>query len=92
MIADGLQQKEVEPPMPQTMGMLPSGSTLRSKKTFINKFLTDQTAKNIGLQNYYSHVRKSFDSILRFLDSQVGKPMLLIRSENLNRETDNLLR
>lgn len=91
VIADGLQQKEVEPPMPQTMGMLPSGSTLRSKKTFINKFLTDQTAKNIGLQNYYSHVRKSFDSILRFLDSQVGKPMLLIRSENLNRETDNLL-
>ncbi|ESO09038.1 hypothetical protein HELRODRAFT_109994 [Helobdella robusta] len=91
VIADGLQQKEIEPPMPQTMGVLPSGGTLRSKKTFINKFLTEQTAKNIGLQGYYAHVRKAFDSILKFLDSQVGRSMLLIRSENLNRETDNLL-
>ena len=37
VIADCLQQKEGDPPMPQTMGVMPSGNTLRFKKTFINK-------------------------------------------------------
>jgi len=91
VIADGRQQSEGEPPMPQTMGVLPSGSTLRFKKTFINKFLTDQTARNIGLSGYYAHVRKAFDSMLRTLDAQVGRPMLLIRTENLNRAADDII-
>ena len=91
VIADGLQQREGEPPMPQTMGVLPSGSTLRFKKTFINKYLSEQTARNLGLSGYYAHVRKAFDVMLRFLDSQVGRPMLLIRTENLNREPDEII-
>jgi len=36
-VADSLEQKEGEPPMPGTSGVLPSGSTLRVKKTFLNK-------------------------------------------------------
>lgn len=37
VVADSLQQKEGEPPMPRTMGVLPSGNTMRVKKTFLNK-------------------------------------------------------
>jgi len=37
VVADSLQQKEGEPPMPRTSGVLPSGNTLRVKKTFLNK-------------------------------------------------------
>jgi len=58
VIADSRQQHDGDPPMPQTSGVLPSGSTLRFKKTFINKYLSEQTANNIGLAAYYPHVRK----------------------------------
>lgn len=37
VVADSLQQKEGEPPMPRTMGVLPSGNTIRVKKTYLNK-------------------------------------------------------
>lgn len=37
VVADSLQQKEGEPPMPRTVGVMPSGSTLRVKKTYLNK-------------------------------------------------------
>lgn len=37
VVADSLEQKEGEPPMPGTSGVLPSGCTLRVKKTFLNK-------------------------------------------------------
>lgn len=40
VVADSLQQKEGEPPMPRTMGVLPSGNTLRVKKTYLNKVRT----------------------------------------------------
>ena len=48
VIADSLQQREGEPPMPLTMGVLPSGYTLRYKKTFISKYLSEETARTIG--------------------------------------------
>lgn len=40
VVADSLEQKEGEPPMPRTMGVLPSGNTLRVKKTYLNKVST----------------------------------------------------
>ena len=91
VIADSLQQKEGEPPMPGTMGVTPSGNTLRVKKTFINKYLSEQTAKTIGLQFYYSHVRKAFDSILKYLDAQVGRALLRIKPENVNRDPEEII-
>lgn len=42
VISDNLQQKDGEPPMPQTVGVMPSGSTLKVKKTFLNKVLTGE--------------------------------------------------
>jgi len=48
VIADNLQQKDGEPPMPTTVGVMPSGNTLRVKKTFLSKTLTDEEARVIG--------------------------------------------
>lgn len=48
MIADSLQQKDGEPPMPTTGITMPSGNTLRVKKIFLNTTLTDEEAKVIG--------------------------------------------
>ena len=91
VVADSLQQKDGDPPMPQTAVVHPSGNTLRFKKTFINKYLSEDTAKNIGILSYYPHVRKAFDSILRQLDSQVGKPLLMTKAENISREPTEIL-
>ena len=77
VVADSLQQKEGEPPMPRTVGVMPSGSTLRVKKTFLNKMLTEDAAKSIGISPYYPYVRKVFDDILRALDAQFGKPFMM---------------
>ncbi|GAA6069792.1 protein furry homolog isoform X1, partial [Tachysurus ichikawai] len=48
VIADKLQQKDGEPPMPNTGVTLPSGNTLRVKKTYLSKALTEEEAKLIG--------------------------------------------
>ena len=80
VVADSLQQKEGEPPMPRTVAVMPSGSTLRVKKTFLNKMLTEDAAKTIGISSYYPYVRKVFDDILRALDSQFGKPFMMTNS------------
>lgn len=48
VVADKLQQKDGEPPMPNTGCTLPSGHTLRVKKTYLSKTLTDDEAKVIG--------------------------------------------
>ncbi|KAL3879804.1 hypothetical protein ACJMK2_032086 [Sinanodonta woodiana] len=91
VIADSLQQKDGDPPMPQSTATLPSGSTVRVKRTFLNKMLTDSMAKNIGLSQYYSYILKTFTSILRALDLQVGRPLLLTKAENVNKEPEEVL-
>lgn len=55
VIADSLQQKDGEPPMPTTGVILPSGNTLRVKKIFLNTTLTDEEAKVIGTNPYCSY-------------------------------------
>ncbi|XP_025086109.1 protein furry homolog isoform X4 [Pomacea canaliculata] len=91
VIADSLEQKDGDPPMPQSNAALPSGSTVRHKRTFLNKMLSDSTARTIGLAQYYSHILKTFDSILRALDLQVGRPLLMTKSENANKEPDEMI-
>ncbi|CAB1324141.1 unnamed protein product [Coregonus sp. 'balchen'] len=68
VIADSLQQKDGEPPMPTTGANMPSGNTLRVKKIFLATTLTDEEAKVIA-------VRKALDNILRHLDKEVGRSM-----------------
>lgn len=91
VVADSLQQKEGEPPMPRTAGVMPSGNTLRVKKTFLNKLLTEKIAKNIGVNDYYPHVRKALNDILRALDLQFGKPLMITTVQNANKEPDDML-
>ncbi|KAI1888720.1 hypothetical protein AGOR_G00171640 [Albula goreensis] len=91
VIADSLQQKEGEPPMPTTGVILPSGNTLRVKKIFLNTTLTDEEAKVIGMSLYYPQVRKALDSILRHLDKEVGRSMSMTNVQMSNKEPEDMI-
>ncbi|XP_024869620.1 protein furry-like [Temnothorax curvispinosus] len=91
VVADSLQQKEGEPPMPRTMGVLPSGNTMRVKKTYLNKMLTEDTARSIGMSSYFPHVRRVFVDILRALDVHYGRPLMMTSTQNMNKEPDEMI-
>lgn len=91
VIADSLQQKDGEPPMPVTGAVLPSGNTLRVKKTYLSKTLTEDEAKMIGMSLYYSQVRKAVDNMLRHLDKEVGRCMMLTNVQMLNKEPEDMI-
>ncbi|BFF97919.1 protein furry [Drosophila madeirensis] len=91
VVADSLQQKDGEPPMPRTVPVLPSGNTLRVKRTYINKMLTDDTARSIGMSTYFPHVRRVFVDILRALDVHYGRPLMMTNTQNQNKEPDEML-
>ncbi|XP_043929165.1 protein furry homolog isoform X3 [Protopterus annectens] len=91
VIADNLQQKDGEPPMPITGAVLPSGNTLRVKKTYLSKTLTEDEAKMIGMALYYSQIRKALDNILRQLDKEVGRCMMLTSVQMFNKEPEDMI-
>uniref|UniRef100_A0A8C7F5R9 FRY microtubule binding protein n=1 Tax=Oncorhynchus kisutch TaxID=8019 RepID=A0A8C7F5R9_ONCKI len=91
VIADKLQQKDGEPPMPNTGATLPSGNTLRVKKTYLSKTLTDDEAKVIGMSLYYSQVRKAIDNSLRHLDKEVGRCLMMTNVQMLNKEPEDMI-
>ncbi|XP_029965290.1 protein furry homolog isoform X2 [Salarias fasciatus] len=91
VVADKLQQKDGEPPMPNTGCTLPSGNTLRVKKTYLSKTLTDEEAKVIGMSQYYYSVRKAIDNILRHLDKEVGRCMMMTNAQMLNKEPEDMI-
>lgn len=88
VVADSLQQKEGEPPMPRTTGTMPSGNTLRVKKTFLNKVLTDETARSIGMSAYFPYVRRILVDILRALDLHYGRPLIMTNTQNITKEQE----
>jgi len=91
-IADGLQQKEGEPPIPKPFGIASNTENSNSmRRAQTNKMLNDDTAKSIGLSPYHSHIRKSFNDILKALDSQYGRPLLLTATSNTNKEPDDVI-
>lgn len=53
--------------------------------------LSDSTAKAIGLAPYCPYILKTFDSILRALDLQVGRSLLMTKSENANKEPEEMI-
>lgn len=107
VIADSLQQKESDPPMPKLIEISSSSSTALAnsndtstsrgvgnssiRRAFINKMLNDDTAKSIGIFPYYSHIQKSFNDILKALDTQFGKPLLLTTTHNNNKDLDDMI-
>ena len=90
VVADSLQQKDGEPPMPRTVAVLPSGNTLRVKKTYLTKLLTEDMARSIGMYNYFPHVRRVFVDILRALDTNFGRPLMMTNTQNLNKPDEML--
>ncbi|RWS23768.1 protein furry-like protein, partial [Leptotrombidium deliense] len=91
VVADSLQQKDGEPPMPRTVGVLPSGNAVRVKKTFLNKMLTEDMARSIGVNYYYPFVRKALNDMLRALDVQFGRPLMMTTVQNINKEPDDMI-
>ncbi|XP_067086162.1 protein furry homolog-like isoform X6 [Osmerus mordax] len=91
VIADSLQQKDGDPPMPTTGVIMPSGNTLRVKKIFLATTLTDEEAKVIGMSLYYPAVRKALDSILRHLDKEVGRSMSMTNVQMSNKEPEDMI-
>ena len=43
------------------------------------------------MASYYHHVRKAFDAILRYLDKDVGKPLLMVKVDNVNGKPEDLI-
>lgn len=44
-----------------------------------------------GMSLYYSQVRKAVDSILRHLDKEVGRCMMLTNVQMLNKEPEDMI-
>ncbi|EJD74055.1 SAX-2 protein [Loa loa] len=88
VIANSLQQKEGPPDMPRSMAL---SSSQRLKKTYISRPLTAEIARSIGIELYYAPCRRAFDSILRALDSQVGKPLMMTAAHTRGKEPEELL-
>ncbi|VDK63731.1 unnamed protein product [Onchocerca ochengi] len=90
VIANSLQQKEGPPDMPRSMCHTVSSSQ-RLKKTYISRPLTAEIARSIGIELYYAPCRRAFDSILRALDLQVGKPLMMTAAHTRGKEPEELL-
>lgn len=106
-IAESLQHKEGDPPMPISISLSSidqlstnmlnntgnSYAVLNNSKRIQmnNKMLNDEIAKSIGLYQYYNHIQKSFNDILKALDVQYGRPLLLTVNHNINKEPDDMI-
>ncbi len=44
-----------------------------------------------GMALYYSQVRKAIDNILRHLDKEVGRCMMLTNAQMLNKEPEDMI-
>lgn len=64
VIADSLEKKEGDPPMPLNIGPLPSGGPQRVKTKYLSTTLTDETAKKIGIKDFYpKYIHTYLDSV-----------------------------
>lgn len=44
-----------------------------------------------GMSQYYFHVRKAMDNILRHLDKEVGRCMMMTNAQMLNKEPEDMI-
>ncbi|KAL3116111.1 hypothetical protein niasHT_007411 [Heterodera trifolii] len=91
VIADGLQQKESPPGMSRSLAPNTSGTIHRTKRNYITKPLSMDVARAIGLEQYYPHCRKAFDAILRTLDGQIGRPLMMTAPQMRGKEYNDLI-
>ncbi|KAA3681780.1 uncharacterized protein DEA37_0008779 [Paragonimus westermani] len=91
LVAHGLQQKEGAPPMPQQST---GGCGLRQtvlKRSFHGTNLNDALGHILGIQNYLVPIRRAFEMILRQLDIQVCRNMMLSKQEISQKEFEELM-
>ena len=93
-IADTLQfqiENGTSPPtMPSTFNTFQNNEHLSIYLTNTNgkqnqsrpSILTDSLAREIGLSNYFEHIRRSFQDILKTLDCTIGRTFLMTRPDN----------
>lgn len=97
VISNGLQHKDSEPPLPKHIVTSNGTSSrtningLQSKQFPLNRMLNEETVKSMGLNPYYNVIQKSFNDILKALDSQFGRPLLLTTTLNTNKEPDDMI-
>lgn len=63
----------------------------RTKKTYLTRPLTADVARSLGLEQYYLPCRKAFDGVIRTLDAQVGRPLMLISAQTKGKEPEDIL-
>ena len=81
-IANSLQQCE-KPPLPSNMSM-PSGNTIRGKKTFLHSPLVEEQARTVGLDKYLPTVARALRQLLLTLDNLVGSTYLATRNQKID--------
>lgn len=55
-------------------------------KSGINRFCPPP-----GMSQYYFHVRKAIDNILRHLDKEVGRCLMMTNAQMLNKEPEDMI-
>ena len=88
-IANSLQQHE-KPALLQTLSM-PSGNTIRGKKTFLYSPLVDDQARHIGLDKYLGTVSRALRQLLLTLDLAVGYGYLQTKARFIYSDQNNYL-
>jgi len=91
LIADSLEKKEGDPPMPLNAGLLPSGGPPRVKTKFLSTTLTDETAKKIGIAPFYPPVRRALHGILHALDQSIGRTLACTIPQVSGRSVEEVL-
>ncbi|TGZ62726.1 hypothetical protein CRM22_007302 [Opisthorchis felineus] len=91
LIAHGLQQKEGAPPMPQPC--LGAGGFRQAviKRSFHGTNLNETLGHRLGIQNYLLPIRRAFELILRQLDTQVCRTMMLSKLDVSQKEFEELM-
>lgn len=56
--------------------------------SFSSQMLTEDAAKSIGMSAYYPYMRKVLNGILRALDVQFGRPLIMTNLQNTNKVID----
>lgn len=52
--------------------------------------LTEDAARSIGMSAYYPYMRKVLNGILRALDAQFGRPLIMTNTQNNNKVKESL--
>lgn len=67
------------------------GGTFGARRACAFRMLNDESAKSIGLHPYYNPIQKSFNEILKTLDTQFGRPLMMTSIQPNNKDLDDMI-